>query len=77
MAESNRRRRVNGLLGAGGGGLIGFGVAVVLHLAANPLFEGSTGWVRELHGLLWTVVPALTILGLAAGWWVTGRPRSQ
>ena len=58
-----------------GGSLLGFGIGAVLDLTLNPVLEASTSWVRELQGMLWNLVPALTAAGLALGW--AGAGRSQ
>lgn len=53
--------------GALGGGAIGFAVASMIYLAITPLLEASTGLVRELQGLSWNLVPALTVIGAVLG----------
>jgi hypothetical protein len=58
-----------------GGGLLGFAVGAAVYLTLNPVLEASTGWVRELQGMLWNFVPALTAAGLALGWAGAGRHR--
>lgn len=69
-----RRRR---LWGALGGAAAGFVLASAIYLLLTPVLEASTGWIRELQGLSWNLVPGLTVLGGAAGWLLSGprRPR--
>ena len=55
------------LWGALGGGAIGFTLASIIYLAITPWLEASTGLVRELQGLSWNLVPALTVLGAVLG----------
>ena len=68
------RRRLWGALGAG---TAGFVLASIAYLLITPVLEASPGWVRELQGLSWNLVPGLTLLGGVIGWIVTGprRPR--
>lgn len=40
----------------------------------NPVLEASEGLLRETQGLLWNLVPLLTLLGGVAGYLV-GRRR--
>ena len=70
--HGNRRR----LWGALGGGAAGFLLASVAYLWMTPVLEASPGWVRELQGLSWNLVPGLTLLGGVIGWVVAG-PRRQ
>lgn len=63
-------RKIAGLLvGAVAGLLLG---GVVYSLGA-PVLERSGGWLRETQGLLWNLVPLLTVLGALVGVWVAGR----
>lgn len=65
-----QRRRGSGLgwlWGALAGGAIGFALASVIYLLITPVLEESTGWVRELQGLSWNLVPALTLVGAVLG----------
>jgi len=56
------------------GGAIGFGVAAAIYLLVNPMLEDASGWIRETQGLLWNLVPALTVLGGVLGG-LLSRPR--
>ena len=58
------------LLGAIVGGLVGFGVAWLIYTSLNGVLEASSGPAEQLQGLLWNVVPALTIVGATAGFLV-------
>lgn len=55
------------------GGGIGLVVATAVYRALNPLLEESTGPLRETQGLLWNLVPLLTVLGMLLGWWLASR----
>ena len=52
-------------------------LASVAYLLMTPVLEASPGWIRELQGLSWNLVPVLTVLGGVTGWMLTGprRPR--
>ena len=54
-------------LGVIGGGAIGLAVGAALYLLVNPVPENASGWVRETQGLLWNLVPVLTVLGAVVG----------
>lgn len=68
-----RRRR---LWAALAGAAIGFAIAAVFYVQITPVLEASTGWVRELQGLSWNLVPGLTVLGAVTGWVLAGRVRN-
>jgi tetrahydromethanopterin S-methyltransferase subunit D len=57
------------------GALLGGAVGSLIYLSINPVLEASTGPLREMQGLLWNVVPGLTIVGGVLGWLIFGRPR--
>ena len=57
------------------GGLLGFAVGSVVYLVMNPVLEQSSGLLRETQGLLWNLVPLLTLVGIALGVWVVRRRR--
>lgn len=61
-------RRV--LVGAAAGALAGFAVATALWLALEPVLDRTDTWVRDLQGLLWNVIPLLTVVGALVGLWV-------
>ncbi len=44
-----------------------------VYLLITPVLEASPGWLREMQGLLWNLVPGLTVLGGLSGWMVAGR----
>jgi len=54
------------LVGAG----IGFAIAAPVYLMVDPILEDSGSWVRELQGLLWNLVPLLTLGGGLLAWWL-------
>lgn len=62
-------------LGAVVGGLLGFAVGSAIYLVLNPLLEESGGLLREMQGLLWNLVPMLTLVGVALGVWGVRRRR--
>ncbi len=49
------------------GALVGFGTSSFVYVLVNPLLERSSGLLRETQGLLWSCIPALTILGAVLG----------
>ena len=51
------------------GDLLGLAAESSLYLVLNPVLEESSGLVREMQGLLWNLVPLLTLVGIALGWW--------
>jgi H+/Cl- antiporter ClcA len=61
------------LLGTGIGAAVGFGVGAAIYLLLAPILEDSSGLVRELQGLLWNLVPLLTVCGALAGWLLMRR----
>jgi hypothetical protein len=61
------------LWGALAGGAIGFGLASLAYLLITPVLEASTGWVRELQGRSWNLVPGLTAVGAVTGGLLAGR----
>ena len=54
-------------LGAIVGGAIGFAVGAAIYLLLNPVIEDASGWIRETQGLLWNLVPTLSVLGAVVG----------
>lgn len=55
------------------GGALGLAVGTGVYLTLNPVLEASTGLVREMQGMLWNLVPLLTLLGMLLGWWLARR----
>lgn len=50
-----------------GGGIVGFAIAAAVYVLVNPMLEDASGWLRETQGLLWDLVPLLTVVGAALG----------
>jgi ABC-type antimicrobial peptide transport system permease subunit len=55
------------------GGLLGFALGATVYVVLNPMLEDASGWVRETQGLLWNLVPFLTVLGAVMGGLLLGR----
>lgn len=55
------------------GGALGLVVGSTVYLSVNPVLERSPGLVRELQGMLWNLVPLLTVAGMVLGWWLARR----
>jgi hypothetical protein len=55
------------------GGALGLAVGAAVYLSMNPVLERSSGLVREMQGLLWNLVPLLTVVGMVLGWWFARR----
>ena len=73
-ADMNRRV----VLGILVGGLVGLALGAAVYVVVNPMLEDASGWVRETQGLLWNLVPFLTVLGAVVGGMLgrSTRPRS-
>ena len=54
-------------LGVVVGGAIGFAAGAAVYLLLNPVLEDASGWIRETQGLLWNLVPVLSVLGAVVG----------
>jgi cell division protein FtsX len=50
------------------GALVGLTIGSSIYLVLNPVLENASGSVRELQGLLWNVVPLMTVVGAVLGW---------
>ena len=55
-------------------GVSGAAIGALLYVALNPVLEESTGFLRELQGPLWNLIPLLVLAGILLGFWL-GRPR--
>jgi hypothetical protein len=62
-------------LGILGGGIVGFATGAVVYILVNPMLEDASGWVRETQGLLWNLVPFLTVLGALVGGLLLNRSK--
>ena len=69
-------RRRGGAIGSVAAGIV---LASVGLPAGDAEWEGSPGWIRELQGLSWNLVPVLTVLGGVTGWLLSGPrgPRAE
>lgn len=70
-----RRSSHSAVLGAALGAGAGFVVGAVVYLLVGPVLESSTGIVREMQGLLWNLVPFLTVVGALVGLVLARRRR--
>lgn len=61
------------VLGILAGALLGFGLGAGSYLGLSALLEVRGGWIEELQGMTWNLVPLLTIVGGAVGAKVVGR----
>lgn len=69
-------RGVRGVLSGLVGAAVGFIIATAVYLRVNPILEAANGPVRELQGLVWNIVPLLTVSGFVLGvWLMSRRPR--
>lgn len=59
------------------GGLIGFAMGASVYLLLEPVLEDASGWIRETQGLLWNLVPLLTIAGAWIGAVLVDRMTSR
>jgi ABC-type antimicrobial peptide transport system permease subunit len=55
------------------GGVVGFALGATVYVVLNPMLEDASVWVRETQGLLWNLVPFLTVLGAVVGGLLVGR----
>jgi hypothetical protein len=46
--------------------VLGFVLAAAVYLLLGPLLENTSA--RDLQGMLWNIVPLLTVVGAAVGW---------
>ncbi len=58
------------------GAVLGAVVGAALYLLVTPVLEDADGWVRELQGLSWNLVPGLALAGGLVGARWGGGPRS-
>lgn len=63
-------RKVFGLVG---GATVGLLLGLLAYTVGAPLLEESGGLLREAQGLLWNLVPLLTVVGAFVGLWSAGR----
>lgn len=54
-------------------GALGAAIGALVYVMLNPVLEESTGFLRELQGPLWNLVPLLVLVGIGLGFWL-GRP---
>ncbi len=73
MDNSTGQGAARALVGVLFGALLGFAVGAAAYLVIDAVLEGSGGWVEELQGLAWNVVPLGTVVGAGVGVFVTRR----
>jgi hypothetical protein len=67
---------VRRILAVVAGGAVGFLVAFLLYGWLNPVLEARGDWLRELQGVLFTLIPLFTVAGSALGWSL-GKTRTR
>lgn len=60
-------------IGGGVGAILGFALGALIYILLTPVLEASPGFIRELQGLSWNLVPGLTVLGAVLGWMFARR----
>ena len=55
------------------GAAIGLLLGMLAYAWGAPALEESSGLLREAQGLLWNLVPLLTVVGAFVGLWAAGR----
>jgi hypothetical protein len=63
----SRTRRFAPLWGALVGAVGGCAVGIGLYLLLAPVLEASPGWIRELQGFSWNLVPGFLLIGTLVG----------
>jgi cell division protein FtsX len=61
--------------GAAAGAVAGFLLGWGIYALATPALEASDGLIRETQGLVWNLVPLLTVAGGVLGYLMT-RPQA-
>lgn len=58
------------------GAAVAFVVTFVLYRWLNPILEARTDWLREMQGLLWSLIPVGTLVGALVGrrWGIRRTP---
>ncbi len=55
------------------GAVLGFAVGAAAYLVIDAVLEGRGGWMEELQGLAWNLVPLGAVVGAGVGVLVTRR----
>ena len=55
------------MLAIGIGATAGFALGALIYVVLAPWLEDQSGWLRELQGMAWNLVPLLTVVGAAVG----------
>ena len=63
------------LLAIGIGAAAGFALGALIYVVLAPWLEDQSGWLRELQGMAWNLVPLLTVVGAAVGGVVSATRR--
>ena len=67
------RSATRALIGVLGGAVLGFAGGAAAYLGISAVLEGRGGWVEELQGLAWNLVPLGAVVGAGVGVLVTRR----
>ncbi len=73
MDKSTGQSAPRALIGVLVGAVVGFTAGATVYLVIEAVLEGRGGWVEELQGLAWNLVPLGAVLGAGVGVLVTRR----
>ena len=73
MDDPTRQSAPRLLIGVLVGAVLGFALGAAAYLIIDTVLEGHGGWVEELQGLAWNLVPLGAVVGAGVGVFVTRR----